>query len=615
MRDADKTIAQIFWSRVKEKKHNPLFIYHKEGDFPPFTHKGKLRKMSWEEVGNRVKKVGMGLITLGAQKGDKISIMSTTRPEWVIADLALLSIGGETGSIYPNNLPEQAQYIINDLGSRFVFVEGEERRDGLLDLKDNIPQLKKIITIGCKAGDDPLCISFDALMELGEANGNKLSGVFDDAVAAGRLSDIASYIYTSGTTGIPKGAVHTHEAITFTVCTGAAWLPMEPGWIDLSFLPMAHIFEQFAGPFLDIYRGDVIIAFAREIDTIANDFTFVKPHFTRTAPRLLEKIYSAIWSKAGVLADLSVSGLKDALNTARQVRVNGALEGKEVSEADIKKLDQYDIHNFKHIKDLIFGGNMQFFVAGGAPLSREINEFFWNIGLPVYELYGMTETGGATTNRPGHVKLGSVGKSWPGDGWPGGGNKTGLSPDGEIIMKGPNVMLRYHNKPEETKEAIKDGWMHSGDIADTDEDGYFRITDRIKDILITAGGKNVAPIKIESLIKEDPLISQVVVYGDRRKYLTALITLDYDEIKERAKDLKIKGRYRELTNHPLMNEEVKKIIERKNRKLARFETIKNFVTLDHDLSIEAGDLTPTMKVKRKEVFKKYGKLMDELYSD
>lgn len=615
MKDADKTIAQIFWSRVKENKHNPLFIYHKEGDFPPFTHKGKLRKMSWVEVGNRVKKVGMGLLALGAQRGDRISIMSNTRPEWVIADLALLSIGGETGSIYPNNLPEQARYIINDLESRFVFVEGEERREGLLDLKENIPQLRKIITIGCKAGDDPLCISFDALMELGEANENKFSDAFNDSVAAGRLSDIASYIYTSGTTGIPKGAVHTHEAITFTVCTGAAWLPMEPGWIDLSFLPMAHIFEQFAGPFLDIYRGDVIIAFAREIDTIAKDFTFVKPHFTRTAPRLLEKIYSAIWSKADILADLSVPGLKDALNTARQVRVNGALEGKEVSEADIKKLDQYDAHNFNHIRELIFGGNMQFFVAGGAPLSREINEFFWSIGLPVYELYGMTETGGATTNRPGNLKLGSVGKSWPGDGWPGGGNKTSLSPDGEIIMKGPNVMLRYHNKPEETKEALRDGWMHSGDIADTDEDGYFKITDRIKDILITAGGKNVAPIKIESLVKEDPLISQVVVYGDRRKYLTALITLDYDEIKERAKDLKIKGRYRELANHPLMNEEVKKIIERKNRKLARFETIKNFVILDHDLSIEAGDLTPTMKVKRKEVFKKYGKLMDELYSD
>jgi len=615
MRETDKTIAQIFWARVKENRDKPLFIYHCEGDDPPFMHDGVLRTMTYGEVGRRVKNAGMGLLALGAKKDDVISIMSTTRPEWVIADLALYSIGGRTGTIYPNNLPEVAHYILGDLGSCFLFVEGKARRDGILALRDKNPQLKKIITIGCDGGDDPLCMSFEELLELGEANSAQYSGAFEDAVEAGKLTDIATYIYTSGTTGVPKGAVHRHESLMYTVATCAEWFPAEPGYIDLSFLPMAHIFEQFAGAFLDIYRGDTTVAFARSMETVAADIGIIKPHFSRSAPRFFEKVYSLIWSKAEQLTGLSSEQFKQALAVAKRVRVDGELGGKAVSDSDRQLLERYDAENFSRVRKLVLGGNLRFFVAGGAPFSKEINEFFWSIGLPIYELYGMTETGPATTNYPGFVKPGTVGKNWPGEKWPGGGGETKVSAEGEILMRGPNVMIEYHNKPEETAEAIRDGWMHSGDIAEVDTDGFYKITDRIKDIIITAGGKNVAPIMIEGFLKEAPLISQAVVYGDRKKYLTALITLDQAELARVAGLLGIRDglSYQELCAHPKIRDVVKEIVAEKNKKLASFESVKDFAILDRDFTIQEGYLTPTMKIKRRKIYHDYGGILDALY--
>ncbi len=615
MRETEKTIAQIFWERVEEKGDRPLFIYNEPGDFPPFTHKGKFRTMSWNRAAETVKNLGMGLLALGAKKGEPISIMSATRMEWALADLGLLSIGAATGSIYPNNVPSQAHYILNDLNSRFVFVEEAWQRDGFLKRKERSPQLEKIITIGCEAGDDPLCMSFEDLLQLGAAQNRKMSTAFDEAVAAGKLSDIASYIYTSGTTGIPKGSVHNHEAMTYTIYTGAKWLPIEAGSIDLSFLPMAHIFEQFAGALLDIYRGDVTVAFARSLDKVAKDFGFIKPTFIRTVPRLLEKVYSTIWSKSDVLAHLTENGMQQALEVSGRVRVAGALNGQEVTESDRLKVHELEENSFEHLRKLVFGGNLQFMVTGGAPLSREINEFFWKLRLPVYELYGMTEAGGATTNMPGHARIGTVGQPWPNYDWPGAPCEIKLSPEGEILVKGPNVMLRYHNKPEDTAETLRDGWLHSGDVAKIDEDGFVTITDRMKDILITAGGKNVAPIHIESMLKEAPLISQVVVYGDRKKYLTAIITLDEDELEVRANHHGLSGSYQQLTVEPIIQIEVENIVKEKNQELASYETIKKFIILDHDFSIENGLLTPTAKVKRKEVYKKYGNLVDALYQE
>ncbi len=613
MRETDLTIAQIFQKRVEQNGDKPLFIHHREGDFPPYTHKGKLRTMSWRAAGDLVKKAGMGLLAIGAKKGDRICIMSGTRYEWVVADLALLSIGGETGSIYPNNLPEQAVYIVNDLQSGIVFVEHKWQRNGLLKRRDQMPQLKRIITIGCEAGDDPLCMTFDELMDLGASEQAKYSAKFEAAVKAGKLSDIASYIYTSGTTGVAKGAFHTHESLVYTLYTGASWVPAEPGMIDLSFLPMAHVFEQFAGALLDIYRGDVIVAFARSMDTVAKDFGHVKPHFCRTAPRFFEKVYSTVWSKVEALADLTAESFEEALAVSKRVVIEGGLYGKEPGAEDMKRHRELDGHNYSEIRELALGGNIKFFVSGGAPLSKEINEFFWAIGTPIYELYGMTEAGGMLTNRPGSVKVGSVGREWPAFNWPGGKTEIKLSPEGEILVKGPNVMKGYYNKPEDTVEAIRDGWLYSGDIAVKDEDGFYKITDRIKNIIITAGGKNVAPVRIESIIMEDPLISQVIVYGDRKQYLTAIVTLDEEGLMNTARESGLKGTYGELVKSTEIRKIVKSLINEKNTLLAKYETIKDFVILDHDLSIEAGELTPTMKVKKKEVFRKYGDLLEDLY--
>ena len=613
MKETDLTICQVFWKRVEENREKPLFIYHKKGDFPPYTQRGKIRTMSWNEVADLVKKIGIGLLALGAKRGERISIMSNTRWEWVVADLALLSIGGETGSIYPNNLPEHAVYIINELKSEFVFVEQKWQRDSLLKLRNQMPQLKKIITIDCDAGYDPLCMTFEQLIQLGTESEKKYSVSFDYAVKAGKLSDVASYIYTSGTTGIPKGAVHTHESLMYTIYTGSSWLPIEAGMIDLSFLPMAHVFEQFAGALLDIYRGDVTVAFARSIDTVAKDFGHVKPHFCRTAPRFFEKVYSTVWSKVEALAHLTAETFADALAASKRVVIDGDLYGAEKNPDDIKWHHDLDEHNFKEVRDLALGGNMKFFVSGGAPLSKEINEFFWAMGMPIYELYGMTEAGGMITNRPGCVKIGSVGKPWPSFKWPGGKTEIKLSSEGEIMVKGPNVMKEYYNKPEDTAEAFQDGWLKSGDIAEVDKDGFYWITDRIKNIIMTSSGKNVAPVRIETVFMEDPLIGQVIVYGDRRKYLTALITLDPEGLAAKANELGLKGSYSELTQSEEIKKFVEEIVAEKNKLLAKYERINGFVILDRVLTIENGEITPTMKVKRKEVFKKYGEILEKLY--
>jgi len=385
--------------------------------------------------------------------------------------------------------------------------------------------------------------------------------------------------------------------------------------IDLSFLPMAHVFEQFAGALLDIYRGDVTVAFARGVDTVAKDFGHVKPHFCRTAPRFFEKVHSTVWSKVEALADLTAESFNEALEISKRVVIDGNLYGEAMSPDDEKRHHELDEHNYREVRDLALGGNIKFFVSGGAPLSREINEFFWALGMPIYELYGMTEAGGMLTNRPGEVRVGSVGKCWPGFQWPGGQTEIKLSPEGEIMVKGPNVMRGYYNRPEDTAEVTRDGWLCSGDIAVVDENGFYTITDRIKNIIITAGGKNVAPVRIESLIREDPLISQVVVYGDRKKYLTALITLGPDGLTEKARALGLAGSYKELAGHAEIRSYVETLIAEKNTLLAKYETVKDFVILDRDLSIESGELTPTMKVKKKEVFQKYGDMLEKLYKE
>jgi len=322
-----------------------------------------------------------------------------------------------------------------------------------------------------------------------------------------------------------------------------------------------------------------------------------------------------VWSKVEALADLTAESFTEALEVSKRVVLDGDLYGGVKSPDDEKRHRELDEHHYREVRDLALGGNIKFFVSGGAPLSREINEFFWALGMPIYELYGMTEAGGMLTNRPGEVKVGSVGKCWPGFQWPGGRTEIKLSPEGEIMVKGPNVMRGYYNRPEDTAEVTRDGWLCSGDIAVVDENGFYTITDRIKNIIITAGGKNVAPVRIESLISEDPLISQVVVYGDRKKYLTALITLDPDGLAEKARELGLKGSYKELAGRAEIRSYVETLIAEKNTLLAKYETVKDFVILDRDLSIESGELTPTMKVKKKEVFQKYGAMLEKLYKE
>jgi long-chain acyl-CoA synthetase len=595
---AENTLAKLFWSRVEKSADKPAQMF-KQG--------GTWKTLTWREVGEAVREVALGLITLGRGKGDTIALLSTSRAEWVQADFAIFSAGGVTVPIYPSYPPDLISYIVNDSGARTIFVEDAGQLAKVLEARDKMPNLEHIVVMtGYEAQQPPKAVmTWQTLRRLGRDNAEAHKSTLAERVAATRPDDLASIVYTSGTTGPPKGVMQTHGNHIAAQAAGEKSTPVMEGWVHLLFLPLAHSFARLES-FLGVNHG-LTTAFAENLDKLRDNLIEVRPHFICSVPRVFEKVYAGVLAKAA-----SGSGLKQkifhwAVNVGREVSRHQQRGQPVPAMLELKRKIAHKLVFSKLHAGL--GGRLQWAISGGAPLSRDIAEFFHAAGILILEGYGLTETCPVGTfNRPDRYKFGSVGQALE-------GVELKIAADGEILFRGPNIAKGYFKQPDATAEAFDSaGWFHTGDIGRVDEDGFLFITDRKKDLIVTAGGMNIAPQNIENLLKADPFISQVMVHGDRRPYPVALITLNADEL---AKFARAQGVLTSdpaaLVKHPKIVERVSRTVEEKNTNLQSYAKVKKFAILPVDFTPEGGELTPTLKVKRKVVAEKYKKELESLY--
>jgi long-chain acyl-CoA synthetase len=550
--------------------------------------------VSYREVGAITSEIARGLIDLGLQPGDRAAVLCTTRPEWTYASFGIARAGGVVIPIYPTNSPEECEWVAGNSESRFLFAEDAEQAAKIAQVRDRLPALEAVIVMD---GEAPDTITLDAVRERGR--GRDEAEVAERTAAVGP-DDPYTFIYTSGTTGPPKGCVlsHGNYRSVVTMCESASIL--EEHDIVYLYLPLAHSFALLI-ELIAIDLGGTIAYWGGDPKGIVGELMAVKPHYLPSVPRIFEKIYTLVTS----------SGDPEKIRGATQLGLKvRALEaaGQAVPDELQAAYDKADEELFKNVRN-VFGGRLRQATSGAAPIAREILEFFYACGVPVLEGYGMTETATASTVSTGaDYKFGTVGRPLP-------GTEIRIAEDGEILVKGPHIFHGYYKMEDKSFGAIEDGWLHTGDLGSIDEDGYLSITGRKKDIIITAGGKNLTPANLENDLKQSRWISQAVMYGDRRPYPVALITLDPEEIVPWASERGLPEDPAALADDPQVRELIQGVMDEVNARYARVEQIKKFAILDHDLSQETGELTPTLKVKRNVINEKYEELFDRLYAE
>ena len=594
---AEDTLARMFWARTERGGGAPA---------QQFKRGGVWQTLSWRELADITREIATGLLALGRRKGDAVGILATSRAEWVQADFAIFSVGGVTIPIYPSYPPDLIQYIVNDADIKTLIVEDPGQLEKVLEVRAKMDGLEQVVVMHGYQGREPWVLTWEALRQLGRDRAESLQAELADRVAAGASDDVATIVYTSGTTGPPKGVVQTHGNHIAMLRSSEQTLRVQAGDVHLLFLPLAHSFgrlESFAG----IYRG-LTTAFAESIDKLRENLPEVRPHFICSVPRVFEKVHASILARAQAETGLKKKIFEWAVGVGRSVsRLRQA--GQPVPRALALQYRAADALVFAKMRAAL-GGRLRFAVSGGAPLSREIAEFFHGAGILILEGYGLTETCPALTfNREGHYKFGSVGQAQP-------GVELRIAEDGEILGRGPNIARGYFKKPEATAEVfLPGGWFATGDIGRIDADGFLFITDRKKDIIVTAGGMNIAPQNIENLLKGDPFISQAMVHGDRRPYPVALITLDGEELAKFARAQGIlNADPAALARHPKVLERVSRIVEERNGELQSYAKVKKFAILPEDFTVDNGLLTPTLKVRRKVVEERYRAVIDALYA-
>ena len=590
-----RSLPKMLLNTIEAYPKDDFMLYKKGGQYVP---------LSTAEFGRWVELFALGLHELGVKPGDKVAILSENRPEWVMTDFATLSLGGITVPIYTTLVPDQVRYIIENSGAKVVVCSDRELWQKVAAIKDELPQAEHFILFDAEATEGVL--SRQDVWDLGEKVQQEHPGLFGEFCGRAHPDDVATIIYTSGTTGIPKGVMLSHNNLISNAEAVLSKIPVSQADTVLSFLPLSHILERWA-MCCYIYVG-ATVGFAESLEALSENMLEIRPTIMVTVPRLLEKIYARVLDNV-----LSGSAAKRAI-FFWAVGVGRAFAQRKVRKEKIPGLLAF---KRKIAYKLVFakiyarmGGRLRFFVSGGAPLAKEIGEYFYALGLLALEGYGLTETSPAISfNRPDAVKFGSAGKPVP-------GVDVRIAEDGEILARGPNIMLGYFQMEEATREAFEGDWFKTGDVGHIDEEGFLVITDRKKDILVTSGGKNVAPQPIENLLKSTPYILNAVVLGDRRKFISALIVPDFEKLESYASRRGISFQDRkELLRDAAIKTFLDQEVDKAQANLAQYEKIKKFALLDRDFELESGEVTPSLKVKRNIVEKKYSELIDSLYED
>ncbi len=587
-------IPQRVFKNVERFADKPALLSKIDGQYRPVLYK---------ELGENVKALSLVLDSWGMGHGDRVAIMSDNREEWIMADLSVVSIGLISVPIYPTLSPKQVGELLNHSNPRVLFISTP---DLLEKVEASGYKFEKIIIFERYQGKQGEWMQ--AVISQGKTILQQNPGLFDELMGRVNGRDLACINYTSGTTGVPKGVMLSHENFVRDVDNSVKIIQIYAEDVFLSFLPLSHVLERMGGYYVPMILG-ATIGFAESTETVVQNMAEVQPTILISVPRLFEKIYGTVMS--GIM---SGSALKKSIFywalKAGKARMEHEINNKPISAWQQHKVNIADKLVFSKLQQKT-GGKLQRFVSGGAPLSAEIAEFFYCAGLKIYEGYGLTETSPViTVNGPGHVRLGSVGVAIP-------ETEFKIAGDGEILVKGPQVMRGYYKSPEMTREVIdEEGFLHTGDIGHFDDDGFLYITDRKKNLIVTAGGKNVAPQPIEEALKLSPYIAESVLIGDRRQFISALIVLDQVAIQKWADENGIASEpYEEFIHNEQLYRFIEGEIEKQTESFSRFEKIKKFRIIPKDFTIEDGELTPSLKVKKKEVLGKYSRLIEEMYSE
>jgi long-chain acyl-CoA synthetase len=600
-------------TRLRDRAHrSPSGVALREKDL------GIWKDITWAEYWENVQLVAHGLQALGVEAGDRVAIHSENRPEWVYADQGIVAIRAMTMGLYPTNPPPEVGYLLSNSGSKFLIAEDQEQVDKALEVKDELPELQRIIYMeerGLRSFEDPLLMSWTELIELGRRHRQDHPNGVERRMAATRPDDVMTLIYTSGTTGPPKGAMLTVANVEFAIKSlveGGGFSSPPPNENDtiLSYLPLCHVAERIYTVWFNLAAG-CLVHFAESIETVQQNLREVQPTEFLGVPRIWEKIHAGIHIRAANATLLKRLNFKLWSGVADYI-------GNTLSETGGRHTPSTRLLNmigwlflYRAVKNHIGMRRCRFAASGAAPIAPEILKFFMGLGVPMHEVYGMTENAAvATGNRPGRIKIGTVGEPHPG---------IELKIDettGEILTRHPGVFAGYWNDPVTTKRVVtEDGWLHTGDVAEWVDGTHVRITDRLKDIIITSGGKNVAPSEIENALKCSPFIKEAIVLGDKKPFLSALIGIEIDTVGEWAQARRIPyTTYRDLSNKPQVMELIQEVTNEVNKKFARAEQIKTFRMLPKELDHEDGELTATQKVKRAAILQGFAPLIDDIYS-